>query len=128
MTLSSHTSRLQETYSLRRGLEEQDSPTQNRRVAVFPYRGGRSDWSKRLTQEAFLLHSRGEMTVSQIADALGISERTVRAKLGLTRRAGRVYDASVLFASGLREDVIAQRLGVSARTLKRISATRTSSP
>jgi hypothetical protein len=66
VTLSSHTfetvqdSALQETYSLRRGLEEQDSPTQNRRVAVFLYRGGRSDWSKRLTQEAFLLHSRAK--------------------------------------------------------------------
>jgi DNA-binding CsgD family transcriptional regulator len=57
--------------------------------------------------------------VAGIAESLGVSERTVRDKLGLTKRQARVYDAGVLFEQGLREDVIADRLAVDGPTVRR---------
>ena len=43
----------------------------------------------------------------------------MRAKVGLTKRQQRAYDASVLYARGLRVEAIAEQIGVSAVVVKR---------
>jgi predicted DNA-binding transcriptional regulator len=81
--------------------------------------GGRAKWGKRLQIESFLLYQRGDATISEIADTLHVTERTVRAKIGLSKRGQRVHDAGVLFDRGLRVETIAAQLGVSPIVARR---------